>query len=653
MRWNDEEKNNLKSDDELKDKFCEYTGSFVLNSSFKEKLWNDLMSESSGQDNMKNSKKNIMALNIMERVAAVILVCILVGGLLAVVHFRNTMSKDNENISLMTVKYTDSEAAYMSHIKNVKEIENGSESVTENLSYIQNYGIDKISTEILAEFEYNLSLYYDTKLWECSEDRIIMFTTRGAIIYDKNKKQTVATIDLQDIGCMYIRSKYADDKYMDSKAFVENDKLYIFNEASGKVMGNGYVYYLDNINLSYVKALSPNEIIEGTDTLLDKWEKLVGKRIRETYSEIYDENVYQEKEIASDWLLDATSEENLDWMDLCMQWQDSENTDYLSTVAVDFTDKRSMKNVYIILYTKQYGTNEKRKEPISLGFDAAISEYNDKKSIPEYTFSGDDEIMKAVVDYVIEEDLSNNRRYEEEPDTSTVFIPVINIVDTINKGDKKMVFLYFDETKYQKMGRAVKRFGIKGEKPYKLVLLNDGIWKVEECMMIGISDADELDKNNKVFKEYPKLYSKFVKAEKKWNEESLEIEREMLQRYILQNNLDIKWLDLRFEFENGRYINIFDVDMKEMVEKSIGAIGKATGADKRELTSQEYDEIVSENEYYKNIVSLGYDAIDTLEDIIETCDQELEKEDVDKDDSVMIAKFKQTIVLNALEDIMK
>lgn len=374
-------------------------------------------------------------------------------------------------------------------------------------------GMEPESAEILQNMTPEAEVYAPPLL-DCDEGRVVFTNSRGMVVYDRGRQNVTATIDLQDIGCNY----FTVDS-LQTKVIIEDSRIRIFNTKAGRVTGSCYVYQLPG-HADAVENLKPEKVIKAEDSLQDEWEQKMNSRYYDTFANLGSETVEawgREKGQDTKYSKDSVS-----WM--------KEGKRYFSCLLLQGGEYQ--------LYTQNQDTGENSTEPlrISISKDAADL-VKDANFLPEFVYTGDDKIMKAICDYLVEKEKG---RYDEaEGSISYTFIPAPVIYDTVEENGELKVFGNFYGSHYYKNGNILEESG-GGEMPACIHLKEEnGSYQVVRMERTG--DGSYYIKGIREFcKGYADIYEKFFDSGQT-DELRKQMETAMIGQYVADNQLDIRY----------------------------------------------------------------------------------------------------------------
>lgn len=314
--------------------------------------------------------------------------------------------------------------------------------------------VEKDSQKIVEHtVDYHITLdgEFAPNLIECSEKRIVFASSIGLIIYDREMKRVVGTVDLQEI-----ESNYFDDSLGATRFLLEENMLTIYNRkdstAEGKgyiVSGNCYAYDLtecSSVENGEIKALKPVEIAPATEKLQQRWKETVRKSRKNVFNEYKGMEDIFEGRMHSRYSL---------------HWKASNQKDYSSCLVIAGTEKTDMPTAeyQIMIYHKDLETNEVIKENLELMADMPEASRDEK--LPEYEYTGNDLLMKALTDCARDNwkvycgyNYSLGTSYVPKFREEAVILPVIHIYQ-IKEGEKNIqvygLFTYMDVVRHKSM----------------------------------------------------------------------------------------------------------------------------------------------------------------------------------------------------------
>lgn len=400
--------------------------------------------------------------------------------------------------------------------------------------------VEQGSQEIVEHsVDYHITLdgEFAPNLIECSDKRIVFASSVGLIVYDRTLKQVVGTVDLQEI-----ESFQFDDTFGATRFLPEGDKLTIYNRKDGTAIGKGYIvagdcYVYDLAQCSLVergeiKALKPVEVTPATDALQSRWREKVKNFRKKTVSEYKDrENIF------TDCMHSKYS----------LRWEALNGKKYSSCLVIpDVKESDTQAKKYqLLVYHKDLETGEIEKEFLELLADMPESAGEEK--LPEYQYTGNDLLVKALTDCAKEDwkvycgyNYSLGTSYVPEFREEAVIIPVIHIYQVKEGGKYTKVyglFTYLDVVRHKRMlydsdgASSGNRLGCAYlEKTSDGYHVNKIVHPLDGHIL---EDMEALCNGNK------KMAEKLVNRDKTKDREAEE--QKLLREYVNANHLDIRY----------------------------------------------------------------------------------------------------------------
>ena len=351
--------------------------------------------------------------------------------------------------------------------------------------------------------EQNIEVYA-SDIFHIDEELLVFGNMRGIIVYDLKKDEVLGTIDTQAIDCIYF-----DGDKKKTCVYKEGDSIYVFNTEQEQVTSPVYEYqWKKQGSMTLVRSIDKSESLSK---FYQKWKKTQNYvDTFDVFTKNGDEDFpfdYDDKEWRSKY-----SQNSLAWEDKVWFLYMKEKQYYLCTATKSGTEfsKRKLALSY---------TNEEEK--------------TDKKDLPEFTYSGEDAEISAIVEYMKEEDCYN---FEQE---KTIWIPGYVIYKMVEKDGEVLVFGNFYSNTYHKIGNVLE-VSSGGEYPacFHLKKVGSG-FEVVSVERAG-DGADYAEDIKQFTKGYTGLYEKYMDWE--YNEPLIEeAKKEYIKMYIDQNSLDVKY----------------------------------------------------------------------------------------------------------------
>ena len=340
-----------------------------------------------------------------------------------------------------------------------------------------------------------------------SDANLVLFGgLRGLILYDLQKESVAGFIDVQSIDCIHFNSDTQKTHVINSA-----DGLVIYNTKHNQPIGSYYVYDITECNGGELAPLKKGSDQKQLFSYHSEWKKL-NEMVLNTFefSSGKSNLLYLIKDDFTNY-----SENSFPWIN------ESSELCYRFLIGKDDTYTLCTYNTVSHKPTRQAIDLSNYEVPASDGGTVALN---------KYTYTGDNPAIKAIYEYLEPE-------YMEYMEDGQVYIPGYVIHLEENKGDEHLVFGNFWAYGYQLSGNILE-VESGGEKPacFHLEKTADG-YQVKSVEFVG--DGDEYaDKIKEITKGYPELYDTFMEQ----NEEAkMNAQREYLQMYVSDNNLDIKY----------------------------------------------------------------------------------------------------------------
>ena len=353
----------------------------------------------------------------------------------------------------------------------------------------------KVSSESLKKSSY--TQVYASALVGCSDDYVIFANERGLIIYGKEQKGILTTLDLQALDCNYFNA----DTIV-THIFMKENTLYLFNEYKDKKQ-TSKVYAYDLTMIGKEEALSLIEDGKQISNIQTEWKNYEKNNVKDTF-----DNIVATKE---DWI----NIKDLNYSQNSIVWTDKDGKEKLSCML-------ELKNGTYQLYTCLMEDKvEDSRETLAL-------KETKEQTLKPFTYTGNDKIMKTLCDYMSKQD----KGYSGE-----VYIPAPVIYKTIEKGDTVVVFANLWNFTYNKNGNTLD-CEAGGENPSRLKLKSDGKGGYTIMEHLSAGGGADYQKDIEAFcKGYSVNASKFIE----FGQDSDKIRKELVKMYVKDHSLDIKY----------------------------------------------------------------------------------------------------------------
>lgn len=378
-------------------------------------------------------------------------------------------------------------------------------------------GWDKKSEDIVGKVKdvrIATKSVYAPELCEITKERLIFGTDSGLVIYDRTEKQVQATVDLQEINCIYF-----DGDQKKTHVYVEGSKLYVFNTENGKIFGTAFCYNLkqDTMNLQVSAQITDNETMKQ---YYKKWKKQYNEYSRNTYENLMDETDALEKKLKEGQQI---SSEN------SYLWLDNNKKQKLSCLVVSNDGKYS-------LFTKDMDTDTISEEKINIvSGESETAASASTGDLTKFVYDGKDAILRAIMNDAYQEIVQ-----WDGAETGEILIPSPTIVKTVTEGKETLVFGWFWYYGYYKNGDILESMSGGESNAACIHLKKQGddykVTKIERTGEGGMRRDDLL----RITKKYPGLYDKIMNAY--MDDKHLEKTREKwIRYYVKKNHLNVRY----------------------------------------------------------------------------------------------------------------
>lgn len=379
--------------------------------------------------------------------------------------------------------------------------------------------------EICAWLDYGVRNYtqFQNEVMElsyCSDDLAVFSDSVGSVVYDRNKRNIVASVDLDKIGCDHFNSEGDEEKPgLETQVKVSKDKkwMIVYNKSQGKVSGKIYAYSLEDSNIKRLSKIEPTKEIEEKDDLYKKI-------IKDNKNRIKDSSSLSGKIGDQIRAMDVSASPHL------YEWKDAKGNKNQSVLVVD---KDGLK-----LYTLSGKEKQSKVQSEQIDLHTQATTKIDTK-LPEYNYTGDDKRVKAVFE-------ETKKTYEDNKEENIVIIPMIDVYKIVDTKNGAKIYANFWCETYYRYGRLLKNYSA-GSYPGVMYLkkINDG-YKVTKTKYA--EDGALLEESiYKLCKGHPIVAAKMLKGSI-----SEKQRKRTLKKYIRQNNLKIK----AYKEYGWQYINL-------------------------------------------------------------------------------------------------
>ena len=395
-------------------------------------------------------------------------------------------------------------------------------------------GRDKKSEEIVGKVKdarIATKSVYAPEVCEITKERLIFGTDSGLVIYDRTENRVQATVDLQEIDCIYF-----DGDQKQTHIYVEENKLYVFNTENRKPFGIAYCYNLkqDQMNLQISAQITDKEDIKQ---YYKKWKKRYREYSKNTYENLMDDSGDLEKKLKAG--MQITSEN-------AYLWLDNNKAQKLSCLVVSNEGKYS-------LFTRDMDTGVISEEGLNIVSENLENTTSSSTGdLTKFVYDGKDEILRAIMN-----DAYKKIVQWDGAENGEILIPAPTIVETITAGKETLVFGWFWYYGYYKNGDILESMS-GGESNAACIHLEkqgDGykVTKVERTGDGGMRRDDLI----RITKKYTGLYDKMMDVY--MDDNRLKKTREKWIRYYVKKN----HVNVRYYKDSGwDPVEIFHSDKK-------------------------------------------------------------------------------------------
>ncbi|MCM1283298.1 MAG: hypothetical protein NC180_07340 [Muribaculaceae bacterium] len=357
---------------------------------------------------------------------------------------------------------------------------------------------------------------YAPVLAAVSEEYLVFANERGLMVYDRTIEALTAVLDLQELECNYFN---ADT--MRTCVYVEDHRLCFFNrkwdvESGEEIPGSYTSAYVYDLSLAgQEEALRKTEEPSELAAVRRGWERYEADCIRDTFDEMQNRPMDINELFATGRI--AYSEN-------CICWTDAAGVKQLSFLVV------TRDNVYI-LYTRPEDSMELAEDTLAI----ETEEPDGEQALPEFHYSGEDEIMAALCE---EARLEEEKYYYNEE--NYVFIPAPQIFAVVEDGDDRLVFCMFSIYGYYRNGNTLNcDSGGRGPARIRLTPGENGAYTVTEH--IHAQDGGGYMESIEEFCEPYSVSPDIFNYTETFEADDKQLRKEMIQMYAKDNGLDIKY----------------------------------------------------------------------------------------------------------------
>lgn len=382
-------------------------------------------------------------------------------------------------------------------------------------------GLDRDSEEIVqqaVEIQNQGIVIYAPEIYYLDKDILLFGGLRGLMIYDLQDEAITATIDLQEIGCIYFGSATKD-----THVLKQGESIYIYNSENGKPVGEYYEFVPAEAQTLKLKAVA-GEDKQTLAQLHEAWQKQ-----RESVVGTFE--YFQEAYFLADEGFDKIG--GL-YSQNAYRWQDAQGHMRLSCLVVKGEGEYSLytdDGEEVLLHLENVMAANPGAEisdgDVPVGEDLEIV-------LPEFVYSGEDKVVAAVCDYLTK--VEKDAYYI--PAADHVVIPQVKILGREEAEEELLVFGKFAIFIYTRNGEILERASGGSMVGCLHLIKQDGNYQVSEVewALDGGSFGDSL---KEITAEYPQYYEGLMTGYEQGEREALILE--MLKMYVKDNELPIAY----------------------------------------------------------------------------------------------------------------
>ncbi|HAZ37595.1 MAG TPA: hypothetical protein DEF85_02975 [Clostridiaceae bacterium] len=361
---------------------------------------------------------------------------------------------------------------------------------------------------------------YAKKIVFCNEKIVVFADELGAVVYDYKEEAVLGAINLQEIQCNYINAETIKTQFLSE----DGEKLWIYNEKNGEPDGEIYEFDLSNIQTppkDEVPVISPINILNLS--LKENLSKL--KDLKDnSYSKYVD--AFSKVPLVKEKLNDGDHS----YSKFAYVFKNENGQNIVCMMVISGLSEQNQ-TTELCFYNLE--TNKYEMKPLNIQADKS-----ELKQLPDFEYTGSDEIMKAVCDYLCDCE-KNCSRYTHQ--NNAVYIPYPIILKVDEKDNKVNVYGNFYSGYYELYGNQLNNMG-GGESPAIITFQREADGSLR---FVEIKKAGEGDNYAKDIKEFCKgihgLYEEFMNHESIYKKRS-EVRIQMISEYEKANHLGIEYI---------------------------------------------------------------------------------------------------------------
>lgn len=381
-------------------------------------------------------------------------------------------------------------------------------------------GLDKDSEEIVqqtVEIQTNGIEVYAPEIYYLDKDILLFGGLSGLMIYDFNQEAITATIDLQEIGCIYFNSDTRE-----THVLKQGERIYIYNSENEKPMGEYY-----ELVPAEAQALKLTAVAGNDEQVLTQihvaWQKQ-RDNMKDTFDNMQD----------AYFLADGGKAGEM-YSRNAYSWQDGQGECHLSCLLVKGEGEYfvySDNGDEVPLHLERVVAMNPQAE-VS-GGNASGKEETSEVVFPEFVYSGEDEVVAAICEYLVKEEKDGYYI----PEADYVVIPQAQILGREEAGEELLVFGKFAVYVYTRNGEILECASGGNMAGCLHLNVKEGVYQVSEVQWAldgGLYD----DSLKEITADYPQYYDGLMTGYEEGEREALLLE--MLRMYVKDNNLPIKY----------------------------------------------------------------------------------------------------------------
>lgn len=374
----------------------------------------------------------------------------------------------------------------------------------------------------IADIEKRQTEIYAPDVYSCDGKTLIFGALRGLIVYDMQQGKIAATIDTQEIDCVYYNS---DSKH--TRVVREGDNLIVFNMVGEKAEGNYYVFDLSKVSGGQLPVSESGSDAQRQQVYVDTW-KAQNEKFTDTFDFFCeDPNV--------GYIIMNEKDTESKYSERSIIFRGAEGKEYNCFIYVQnglyyysIYDYETDVATTTVMNLEETISGDKAEPPEDAQADGQMIPV----TLPEFTYMGDNPAIAAIWEY------SKNEAMESYSFGDQVVIPGYVVYKEVQSGDELLVFGNFWSYGYQLMGNVLESTS-GGEMPacFHLKETSEG-YEVVSVEVAG--DGAEYDRKIREFTEgYPGVYELYFSGDPDERENAM---KEYVSMYVTANNLDIKYL---------------------------------------------------------------------------------------------------------------